>query len=117
MSNYNVDNLVTVRSLISMHPERHCQDTFFSHSDSNPITDCGTTACVAGWTVAMLGMTSDDIFAASPYVSTSCIARDALGLSDEEADKLFFGTLSEEDPEAAALAMLDEFIEKGKAQG
>ncbi len=121
MSNYNVDNLVTVRALIGMHPDQHDQSNFSSNHYSNPIDNCGTTACVAGWTIAMQGMTLAEAYTHQDTMfdgmSISAIAGDILGLSFEEATDLFFNTLDEEDPEAAALAMLDEFIEKGKAQG
>ncbi len=119
---YNTDLLLDLKNTLLMHPEQHTQNHWSSDSDSNPLEDCGTTACAAGWTCALLGLTVHQARRKS-YNNTSEIgsiskfAGNALGLTDREAVNLFINTLDEENPEAAALDMIDEFIEKGKAQG
>jgi hypothetical protein len=121
MTKYNVDLMLAVREQITSHPETHDQ-TMWGRK-----TECGTTYCIAGWAAVLSGaeplwdIDIDDTEEAAtalhagrgdkPYQrSIRTIAEEALGISYQEAGRLFPGALSR----AEALANLDELIEKGK---
>lgn len=109
----NTDLLLEIREQITSHPETHDQNQWGRR------TACGTTHCIAGWAIVLSGATFDWT---SVYntAGTSVTVNDGayrieeyaaceMGLSEDEADDLFF-----EYDNAEALAMLDELIEKGK---
>lgn len=108
----NVDLMLQVREQITSNPETHDQDTWITKSE------CGTTACIAGWAVlfssdeSKLTWTTDVVgdehclFVTERYIKH--VARDALGLTTWEAENLFFAN-----PDYA-LTLLDRYIEEGK---
>lgn len=118
MTKYNVDLMLAVREQITSHPETHKQEMWATR------TECGTTYCIAGWAAALSGKEmlwepgcdwpEEAYYLVEPGGTqgqmVAWYARDALGLTQLEADRLFAASV----PEASALAMLDELIEKGK---
>lgn len=112
----NVDAMLEVKNAILNHPGQHDQSSFSSNHTKNPLDDCGTTCCVAGWALAVNGMTLDQVFTADSLVSSiSDKAAELLGLTYAEGQALFYDTLDDEDDaEKAALDLLDEYIEQGK---
>lgn len=85
-----------VENQIRMHPETHNQRVW--------VSDCGTTACVAGWAVQLAGyhefVTTNPIFALMTHEvlvdgeprSISTVARHLLGINNDEEDWLFSDT-------------------------
>ncbi|MFC5799147.1 hypothetical protein [Streptomyces formicae] len=120
MSKYNVDLMLAVREQITSHPETHRQVMWGRR------TECGTTYCIAGWAAVLSGqkLLWEGYAGASTetwwlddgrgnvLTTIESYAREALGLSDEEAGDLFAFDL----PEPKALQRLDALIEKGKNQ-
>lgn len=109
----NVDALMELKEVLLAHPDQHHQEHFSSNHLSNPLTDCGTTACAAGWTLALMGMTLKEAYGVWG-TSASALAAEKLGLSWAEREALFFNTLEYEDPEQAALDLIDKYIDMGK---
>lgn len=105
----NLEKLEGLREALITHPEQHNQGCFYTNYDSSPVTDCGTSACAAGWTIALEGLTAKSAQKDSDK-SLSTIAREILGLSSREATDLFFDTLDEDDPETAAIKLIDVYI-------
>ena len=100
---YNVSLMTKVRNQITANPESHDQDYYEND------TECGTTRCIAGWTVFFARGTGRTVYAGGGSIFGE--ARDLLGLTDYEADTLFY-----EFGDAEAIARLDKFIEKGENQ-
>lgn len=82
--------------------------------DGEPVTlddlvsECGTTACYAGWHVARLGHKIDadgDVLAGGVYRSVARVAREDLGLTEFAADHLFLATYASD----LACAIAEEF--------
>lgn len=85
----NTELFQKVYDQITKHPETHDQSIFEG--------GCGTTRCVAGWAV-VIHHGIDSIYQLH-YRGGSFIAREAaelLGLSEEEADHLFYKTVNYE---------------------
>lgn len=118
MPTKNVDLMLRVREQITTHPETHNQNQWARRGS------CGTTHCIGGWAVAFsrssdmewysLGDLNSDLEAcitvAGQYIPDA--ARDALGLTEKEAERLFYDCSNTE-----ALQILDEYIEQGKNGG
>jgi hypothetical protein len=73
----NMELLRQVRAIIDAHPENFDQQLFEGKSK------CGTTRCVAGWV---------DHLTLGTVTHSDEHAQDELGLTDEEAEALFFET-------------------------
>jgi hypothetical protein len=70
-----------------IYPGRHFPVSL-SVQDMRP--ECGTTACYAGWTVLLDGLTLDgSLVPALEYDHLSSVAADLLGLTQQEAMDLF----------------------------
>lgn len=73
----NMKLLRQVRKLIALHPNEFDQRVFEAKRQ------CGTTRCVAGWV---------DYLTLGRVTHSDEHAQDELGLTDEEAEALFFDT-------------------------
>jgi hypothetical protein len=78
---------LTIEDLVSDEEPR------YRRSDGEPM--CGTTACFAGWTAAQAGYTlvgsSSEVFKGNRLAGRAGdIAAGLLGITDEQADDLFF---------------------------
>jgi hypothetical protein len=106
----NVELATRVRELIRQYPERHNQATWSSDTTVNPINNCGTTACIAGWVAAANGLTVYDVEhhddGVRRQMDIDLYAGDQLGLDPKQADALFYSDTNE-----AGLAVLDRLIE------
>lgn len=89
---YDVDRIRRVMKAIEAQPET------FNMSDWARLTDCGTTMCLAGHTVADEGLAFNWAWPSVESGSTGhiadgrrirVVAQELLGLSDEEAQALF----------------------------
>lgn len=103
----NVGALDQVRRLLREHPEVHYQGMYA----------CGTTACIAGWAVALdRGLhVGRNIQLALTGVTGRRIASAAqrlLGLTDAEAVAVFISAKNEED----ALELVDAIIARDKGE-
>ncbi len=121
----NLEKLVALRDILVQRPEQHNQGTWCSDVEVNPLDDCGTSACAAGWALALEGIKVQDIYEAQRkayesdepiYPCVSDTAAEILGLTYLEGDALFLGTLDEDDAEKAAIALLDEYIDAAKRE-
>lgn len=82
-----------IRDWITEHPESYNQDLWGSQ------TECGTKHCIAGWACVLSGVQlswyyayDDDVsytFMTKDGAHISTVARDLLGLSSDQAEKLF----------------------------
>lgn len=115
---FNVKLAKDVRELIRLYPERHDQHAWSTNSNSNPKDDCGTKACLAGWTAAACGYTVRQVEegeAGIPggyseiYVAIDYWAREKLGLDEEQMYDLFYCYDKE-----VALERFDELIAKAE---
>lgn len=118
---YNVDLLMQVREKIVNEPEKHKQtDWAMAQSDPREGGDCGTTYCVAGWTAVLDGkqllwkdfrsLGWSALYLADGETPIGAHAMEALGLSWNERERLFYGFNSR----TYVLAALDKLIEAGK---
>jgi hypothetical protein len=73
----NMELLRQVRAIIDLHPDEFDQQWFEAKYK------CGTTRCVAGWV---------DYLTLGMVTHSDGHAQDELGLTDEEAEALFFET-------------------------
>lgn len=83
--------------------------------DDEPVTlddlvsECGTTACYAGWHVARMGYKieadGDVLLIDHMYRSVAQVAREDLGLTESAADDLFLATFASD----LAYAIAEEF--------
>lgn len=108
---FNLELAKTVRELIRQHPNQHNQCEWSTNYYSNPIRDCGTSACIAGWVAAANGRTVNDVeedetLQARGIYMVSSYAQEELGLSEAQHDSLFW-ELNDKD----ALTKLDLLIE------
>lgn len=99
-----------VSAHLHAHPEQHDQYEYYTE------TECGTTACVAGWTAILDGADpirrSYDEYGRA--FSISEYSQEALGLDDDEANALFHEIM---DP-VRARTYLEELIVAGeRAEG
>lgn len=62
-------------------------------------TDCGTTACIAGWAVAL--------FTVNERADGSGLAKNMLGLTDQQAGTLFYANSTAYDDDEEAVAYWD----------
>jgi hypothetical protein len=107
----NVGALDQVRTFLRAHPKLHVQSSWV----------CGTTACIAGWAVALdEGKKAWDWLPAdgepySSFIEGRIVERDArilLGLTVDEADALFL----ESGDEVGALALVDALVARDKGE-
>lgn len=112
------DLIEAILNIIKNHPEKHYQGNWGRK------TDCGTTACIAGWagiltdtahfetlgkTVAgepMITLTIKPEYPAETFVS---LGEELLGIDWEDASELFY-LLNEE----AAIYALEEYLKTGE---
>lgn len=83
----NVELLEKVRDKILAEPESYNQNKFWHVSAAAP---CGTTACIAGWAVALSCGDLKALHSLTP-VEVHAAARDLIGVTDGEAFSLFGG--------------------------
>lgn len=105
----NTEMFRKIYDQISLHPETHDQDTYEGQSGPH----CGTQRCIAGWAVAFeYGVESGSIYQnegiwdwhsegreteTGLYMSRMAVqAAKILGLTDEQAARLFLHTSNEE---------------------
>ena len=104
-----------VSAHVRAHPEQHAQGDWYQENN------CGTTACVAGWTAILDGAELSKDFYDNGFVEANRVrnangtsrlianyAQEALGLTRDEAKNLFYSR------ERAALTYLDRLIAKGE---
>jgi hypothetical protein len=116
----NRENIQKVRDHIaSLPPERFDVSRFFGlGSDELPedaetakagqfVTNCGTTACVGGWTLAVLDP-EHSIFGAPVR------AAELLGIDRSEARELFYGGICVSAEQRQAVAVLDHLLATGE---
>jgi hypothetical protein len=98
----NVELLQRVKQHILEEPRRLDMDDWAHTSNEAP---CGTQACIAGWACVLTGKatlnprgyyTFGDPLSDS-YVSPSRVGGQALGLTPDEADRLFYAYGAEEE--------------------
>jgi hypothetical protein len=91
---YNYEMLRKVYDQVTIHPETHDQEVFI----------CDTRRCIAGWTIEFstewefdtvatvkpVGMSTVEALDLGEVESVSAAAKEILGLTDDEADYLFF---------------------------
>jgi hypothetical protein len=112
----NVGALDQIRTFLRQHPDLHKQQEWY----------CGTTACVAGWTVALeQGLTAGcnlggDAGWLRGVGSIELRAALLLGLTHDEADALFIRTTHKRTcnttDEAEALLLIDALIARDKGE-
>lgn len=105
-----------VRDHLTEHPEQHKQANFWRR------TDCGTTACIAGWVAILDGVDLEIEPALSgPGASATTLATGedishyagrVLGLTHGEIESLFYDIQDE----TAALTYLCELIAEAEAE-
>lgn len=81
--------------VIEANPDKHDQSMWcFPHCSAvtaeSALSACGTTACGAGWTVLLAGLTIQSTMVVETGLRVSRQAADLLGLSLTEADDLFY---------------------------
>lgn len=108
--NARLDTLVS--ALLNAGP-RHTQRMFFTGKAPGMTAgqflraDCGTSACAGGWTILLFAPEDQPLQAPSwANGSHADWARALLGISEAQAEFLFFGTLHYVPPEAAVIAAL-----------
>lgn len=86
----NTELMLRVADAIEAHPER------FDMSEWIYADPCGTSGCIAGWTVMtacgdrLRVYNTKQITLDGHVAGTASLAQDLLGLDDETADNLFF---------------------------
>ncbi|MER6853775.1 hypothetical protein AB0A81_38750 [Streptomyces flaveolus] len=97
----NADLAARIRTHIAEYPEHHDQEAWLSgadvlhpEDDLNSPDHCGTTLCVAGYAVHLTGHTlltggAVHVRGTDKWHTTEQVARDELGLSDDDATWLF----------------------------
>lgn len=105
----NVGALDQIRTFLRQHPHLHDQSMW----------TCGTTACVAGWVVALDkgsqpgSNVTDDLWACNLGASRiAARAQELLGLAKPEASALFLDAQTEID----ALLLIDALIARDKGE-
>lgn len=104
----NIELLTKVRDAIA-NEDAHFNmgswftDDFVNHSK----TACGTASCIAGWAIAIAKPKLTYLKVKSGVTNIYSIAKNALGLSEEDADWLFYGQFTH--------SILIEEITKDKA--
>lgn len=82
----NKELLLKVRDAILAEPEHFDMEHFVRRN-----TSCGTTACIAGWTVALSRNTTPDADETIPdSISVAWEAQSRLGLTHEQEVALFY---------------------------
>lgn len=115
MTTPNAELAYKVLDAINAHPANFDMDTWVRAPYDRPTVDlqqltsseCGTTACFAGWAVALSGyqLTRDrEIVKANRMIPTSLpvFAAELLGLNDEQANDLFYVDNEDFSPELVA---------------
>lgn len=114
----NIELAERVLKQVTEHPETHEQ------SEWGRKTPCGTTACLAGWTILLaatpvwvddegdrsefgqLTLASVHVDAGEHFVDD--VARELLGMDEKTASSIFFA------PNGLAVSRFEEWIEEGK---
>jgi len=108
----NIELMRRVRDQITAFPEKWDQHSWASE-ETDDFSECGTTACIAGWAVALHTGESNLVKAAAKLGhsawDTDLAAAKALGLDAGEARGLFY-TYSHE----RALDVLETLIKDGE---
>jgi hypothetical protein len=92
MTGRNIAALEQTMQYIKDHPEQHNQEVYFQQ------TECGTAACFAGWTCILAGheLIKDDVGLVwclcrnDEPIWIVTVAQNILGLTRDEAAKLFY---------------------------
>ena len=112
----NIELAEKVLKQVKENPEQHDQHNWITKSD------CGTRACLAGWTVHIAGLRpgtwiEGPVWSAWSTVSVGGVERnidrvaaELLGMDEESADRIFY-TLSNEH----SIELFTEAIEEAKA--
>jgi hypothetical protein len=109
----NVGALQQVVDYLRANPDKHNQGEWV----------CGTTGCIAGWAVALSGLTDiSNLHAAHDEgeLDVEGEGKQLLGLNDREAYALFVRTANrwaDGNSEANALELADAIIARDKASG
>lgn len=87
----NTQLLERIRDCILQNPESFemlyfVDGDFYIDSDTGAPAECGTSACIAGWAVAI----HDRVHLKSVEFQIRKRATEVLGITDEQADRLFF---------------------------
>lgn len=108
---FNKELAIRVRDSIRAEPEKHRQN---SYGTTDP--DCGTTMCIGGWAIVLSGNIAyewedwgegyRELDVSDPDSNMFDSASEALGLSQDAANDLFFCWNKEE-----ALGKLEKLIE------
>ena len=117
----NRENILKVADAIEKHsiPDLGFNMTMWIDRHPFPGQDisghnCGTTACIAGWAAAVSIGASEAENLNTVSVSVRRVARDYLGLSDDEALWLFEGFSTGEEKPSQAVSVLRHLAETGK---
>lgn len=95
MTDRNEELFLAVAAVIEEKPNRYRQDVWYARRDR-----CGTTACIAGWAAAIAIKNGDvnrarkawDDPTSEDFFDPQDVAGKALGLTDDEREKLFDGS-------------------------
>lgn len=104
--------------LAGLPDERFAMERWFSAATPNPFLpkemthECGTAACIAGWTLSLFRKASVEIW------EVEHIAASILGLTIDQACDLFMppGFVHNKQTRAQAVATLDRLLETGEVQ-
>ena len=92
----NTELMLEIAEVIEIHEEKFNMSSYFSGDDNDQITeelqsiDCNSTACIAGWAVALVDA---DQWITNTTGNSVCwleTGAKVLGLTDEQAMSLFF---------------------------
>lgn len=92
----NILNAQRLKAVLQLHPEKYDQDVFWSilpEADKPTFYNCGTVACLAGWSCVLQYNADihDEAIRKLVEPNMSAIARDWLGIDQETASILFAG--------------------------
>jgi hypothetical protein len=94
----------------SIPPKAHPDLTFNMLDFWTDLGECGTSACIAGWATAAFGEEGED----QDNLDTPRVARERLGLSMEQADKLFYPKWLSDRTNTEAAQVLRTLAETGQ---
>ncbi len=100
----NIELLEKTRDQILSHPDQVNMQDWFNHKNglNEEAGGCGTAACIAGWALFVANNAEKLTDLPIPFDAPARRAKEALWLSDAEADRLFF-TVSWPSPFGLAL--------------
>lgn len=102
----------TLISTLLADRDHHRQTLFFSgmNNYNQPIESlCGTTSCAGGWAIRLFGpqdKTLRQALEAAGHEMFGAYAQELLGLTEEQADFIFYGTLDYSEQEEAVIVAL-----------